>query len=118
MTYSARNRDRYRVVASVTTGAVAAACLAGTGALMGTAAAANAQSEHDKAAAQQRELEAQPVVIDVARPTAEATRIRVVTKPGPGPTIRVVRAGTRKVSTGSTSKKTAPKPPSTKSSGS
>ena len=51
MTYSARNRDRYRVVASATTGAVAAVCLAGTGAVMGTAAAANAQSEHDKAAA-------------------------------------------------------------------
>ena len=37
------------MVASATTGAVAAACLAGTGAVMGTAAAANAQSEYDKA---------------------------------------------------------------------
>ena len=117
MTYSARNRDRYRVVASVTTGAVAAACLAGTGAVMGTAAAANTQSELDLAAARQRELNAQPIVIEVERPTAEATRIKTVTKPGSGPTIRVVRTGTRTSSTRSTPKKAAPKPP-TKSSGS
>ena len=119
MTYSARNRDRYRVVASVTTGAVAAACLAGTGAVMGTAAAANTQSEHDKALVRQRDLNAQTIEIDVARPTAKVTKIRTVTKPGPGPTIRVVRTGTRRTSTstGSTSKKAAPKPP-TKSSGS
>ncbi len=117
MTYSARNRDRYRVVASATTGAVAAACLAGTGAVMGTAAAANAQSEHDLAAARQRELSAQPIVMEVARPTAEVTKIKTVTKPGSGPTIRVVRTGSRTSSTGSKSKKAAPKPP-TKSSGS
>ncbi len=90
MTYSARNRDRYRVVASATTGAVAAVCLAGTGAVMGTAAAANAQSEHDKAAARERELNAQPMIIEVARPTAKVTRIKTVTKPGKGPRIRVV----------------------------
>ena len=117
MTYSARNRDRYRVVASVTTGAVAAACLAGTGAVMGTAAAANTQSEHDKATALQRELNAEPVVMEVARPTAEVTKIKIVTKPGAGPTIRVVRTGTRTSSTGTKSKKAAPKAP-TKSSGS
>ena len=117
MTYSARNRDRYRVVASVTTGAVAAACLAGTGAVMGTAAAANTQSELDLAAARQRELNAQPIVIEVERPTAEATRIKTVTKPGSGPTIRVVRTGSRTSSTGSRSNRPAPKPP-TKSSGS
>jgi hypothetical protein len=115
MTYSARNRDRYRVVASATTGAVAAACLAGTGAVMGTAAAANTQREHDKAEARQRELNAQPVVIDVARPTAVVTKIKTVTKPGPGPRIRVIQSGTRNVSTGSKPRKAAPKPPSTSS---
>lgn len=115
MTYTARNRDRYRVVASVTTGAVAAACLAGTGAVMGTAAAANSQSELDKAAARQRELNAQPIVMQVARPTAEVTRIKTVTRPGPGPTIRVVRVGTRKVSTGAKSSKAPAKRPTTSS---
>lgn len=120
MTYSARTRDRYRVVASATTGAVAAACLAGTGAVMGTAAAANAQSEQDKAAARQRELAAQPVVREIARPVAVVTRIRTVTKPGAGPRIQVVRTGTGSGSgsSGSSSKKSAPKPPPTKSSGS
>ena len=117
MTYSARNRDRYRVVASVTTGAVAAACLAGTGAVMGTAAAANTQSEHDKALAVQRDLNAQPMEIDIAPPTATVTKIKIVTKPGAGPTIRVVSNGTRTSSTGSKSNRAAPKPP-TKSSGS
>lgn len=117
MTYSARSRDRYRVVASVTTGAVAAACLAGTGAVMGTAAAANTQSQLDVALALERELNAQPIVIDVDRPTAKVTRIKVVAKPGAGPTIRVVRSGTRTSSTGSRSNRAAPKPP-TKSSGS
>lgn len=115
MTYSARSRDRYRLVASATTGAVAAACLAGTGAVMGTAAAANTQSEHDRAAARQRELNAQPIIIDVDRPTAEATKIKIVTKPGAGPRIRVVNSGTRRVSTGSKPKKAAPKPPSSSS---
>ena len=117
MTYSARNRDRYRGVASVTTGAVAAACLAGTGAVMGTAAAANTQSELDLALALQRELNAQPIVMDVAPPSAKVTRIKTVTKPGAGPTIRVIRSGTRTASTGSKSNRAAPKPP-TKSSGS
>ncbi len=115
MTYSARTRDRYRVVASATTGAVAAACLVGTGAVMGTAAAANTQSEHDLAAARQRELNAQPVVIEVARPTSVVTKIKTVTKPGPGPIIRVVNAGNRKVSTPAKSNKSRPKPPSTSS---
>lgn len=118
MTYSARNRDRYRVVASVATGAVAAACLAGTGAVMGTAAAANTQSEFDLALAVQRDLNAQPIEIEVAPPTAKVTKIKIVTKPGAGPTIRVVSSGTRTSSTGSSrSNRAAPKPP-TKSSGS
>ena len=115
MTYSARKRDRYRVVASATTGAVAAACLAGTGAVMGTAAAANAQGEHDKSAARQRQLNAQPQIVDVARPTAKVTRIKIVTKPGKGPTIRVISAGTRKGSTGSRPSRPRPKPPATSS---
>lgn len=118
MPYSASYRDRYRVVASVTTGAVAAACVAGTGAAMGTAAAANAQNERDAAEARDRELNAQPMIIEVSRPTATVTKIKTVTKPGTGPMIRVVRSGTRKSSSGSTSKKAAPKPPPTKSSGS
>ena len=119
MTYSARSRDRYRVVASVTTGAVAAACLAGTGAVMGTAAAANSQSALDKELALQRELNAQPIIIDVDRPTAKVTKVKTITKPGAGPTIRVVRSGTRTSSTGSSrsNRAAAPKPP-TKSSGS
>lgn len=115
MTYSARNRDRYRVLASVTTGAVAAACIAGTGAVMGTAAAANAQREHDKAANSERELNAQPMIIEVARPTAKVTKIKTVTKPGPGPLIRVVSSGTRKSNSGSKPAKAAPKPPATSS---
>ncbi len=115
MTYSARTRDRYRMVASVTTGAVAAACLAGTGAVMGTAAAANAQTERDRAAARQQERDAQPVIIEVVRPTAEVTKVKTVTKPGAGPIIRVVRGSTGKVSTGSTSTRTASKPKTTSS---
>jgi hypothetical protein len=115
MTYSARSRDRYRVVASVTTGAVAAACLAGTGAVMGTAAAATAQSERDKAAARERELNAQPMIIEVARPTARVTRIKTVTKPGKGPLIRVVTTRGGKASTGSRTSKPKPKPPATSS---
>jgi hypothetical protein len=114
MTYSARNRDRYRAVASVTTGAVAAVCLVGTGAVMGTAATATAQGEHDKAAAKQRELDAQPMIIEVARPAAKVTKIKTVTKPGKGPRIQVVSSGTRKGSTGSRPKP-APKPPATSS---
>jgi hypothetical protein len=115
MTYSARNRDRYRLVASATTGAVAAVCLAGTGAVMGTAAAANAQSEHDKAAAKQRELNAQPMINEIARPTAKVTKIKTVTKPGKGPSIRVVNS--RRGSTGSSpaKAKAKPNPPATSS---
>jgi len=117
MTYSARNRDRYRLVASATTGAVAAVCLAGTGAVMGTAAAANAQSEHDKAAAKERELNAQPMINEIARPTAKVIKIKTVTKPGRGPSIRVV--GSRRGSTGSSPAKSRPKPkPPATSSGS
>lgn len=115
MTYSARTRDRYRVVASATTGAVAAACLAGTGAVMGTAAAAHAQSELELAAARQRELNAQPIVQEVARPNVRVTRVKVVTKPGSGPRIMVVRGGTRRVSTGSRSSRTPSKPATTSS---
>jgi len=115
MTYSARSRDRYRLVASATTGVVAAACLAGTGAVMGMAAAANAQSEHDKEAARQRQLNARPVVIEITRPTAKVTRIKTVTKPGAGPRIRVVSAGTRKTSPGSKPVRAPSKPPSTSS---
>lgn len=118
MTYSAGTRDRYRVVASVATGAVAAGCIAGTGAVMGTAAAAHAQGQQDKADARRRELAAQPVVREVARPAAVVTRIRTVTKPGAGPRIQVVRTGTGTGSSGSSSKKSAPKPQPTKSSGS
>lgn len=118
MTYSARSRDRYRAVASLTTGAVAAVCIAGTGAVMGTAAAANAQREHDKAADQQRELNAQPIIIDVARPSAKVTRVKTVTKPGKGPTIRVVSSRSGKRSTGSGPAKSKPKPPPATSSGS
>jgi hypothetical protein len=116
MTYSARNRDRYRVVASATTGVVTAACLAGTGAVMGTAAAANAQSEYDKADARERALNAQPMIIEVARPTATVTKIKTVTKPGVGPRIRVVTVS-RRGTTGSKSKssKAPSKPPATSS---
>ena len=110
MTYSARKRDRFRVVASATTGVVAAACLAGTGAVMGTAAAANAQNEHDRATARQRELNSQSMIVDVARPTAKVTKIKTVTKPGKGPTIRVISSGTRKGSTGSRPSRPRPRP--------
>ena len=117
MTYSARKRDRYRVVASVTTGAVAAACLAGIGAVMGTAAAANAQSEQEKVAARDRELNAQPMIIEVARPTAKVTKVKIVTKPGKGPVIQVI--GSRGGSSGSGPSRTRPKPkPPATSSGS
>ncbi|HEY3545888.1 MAG TPA: hypothetical protein VGK17_07320 [Propionicimonas sp.] len=115
MTYSARSRDRYRLVASATTGAVAAVCLVGTGAVMGTAAAANAQSEHDKAAAKERELNAQPMIIEVARPAVKVTKIKIVTKPGTGPRIRVVSSGTRRGSTSSSPSRPKPKPPATSS---
>jgi len=115
MAYSARTRDRYRIVASATTGAVAAACLAGTGAVMGTAASANAQGALDKAAARQRELNAQPMTVDVARPTAKVTKIKTVTKPGKGPRIRVISAGTRRGSTGSSPSRPRPKPRATSS---
>lgn len=117
MTYSARNRDRYRLVASATTGAVAAACLAGTGAVMGTAAAANAQSEYDKAANRERELNAQPMIIEVERPTTKVTKIKTVTKPGKGPRIRVVSTGSRGGGgSGRTrASKPRPKPPATSS---
>jgi len=118
MTYSARSRDRFRLVASATTGAVAAVCVASTGAVMGTASAANAQGEVDKAAARQRELAAQPNVVEIPRPSAVATRIKTVTKPGPGPQIRVVRvSGGSKSGSSSPSRRSAPKPP-VKSSGS
>ena len=121
MTYTARSRDRFRLVASTTTGVIAAACVAGTGAVMGTASAANAQGEVDKAAARQREALAQPNVIEVSRPSAVATKIKVVTKPGSGPKIRVVRVAGGSGSSGgssssSGSRKSAPKP--VKSSGS
>lgn len=115
MTYSARNRDRYRLVASATTGAVAAACLAGTGAVMGSAAAANAQSEYDKATNRDRELNAQPMIIEVERPTAKVTKVKTVTKPGPGPMIRVVSTGSRSRSTPARASKPKPKPPATSS---
>ena len=115
MTYSARSRDRYRLVASATTGAVAAACLAGTGAVMGTAAAANAQSEYDKATNRERELNAQPMIIEVERPTAKVTKIKTVTRPGKGPTIRVVSTGSRSRSTPARSSNPKPKPPATSS---
>jgi hypothetical protein len=115
MTYSARNRDRYRFVASATTGAVAALCLAGTGAVMGTAAAANAQGEHDKAAAKQRALNAQPMINEVARPAVKVTKVKTVTTPGRGPSIQVVSS--RKGSTGSSpaKAKAKPNPPATSS---
>jgi hypothetical protein len=113
MTYSARHRDRYRAVVTATTGAVAAVCLAGTGAVMGTAAAANAQSEHDKSAAKQRELNAQPMINEIARPTAKVVKIKTVTKPGKGPSVRVVSSG--KGSTRSSPAKAKPNPPATSS---
>ncbi len=117
MAYTARNRDRYRLVASATTGAIAAACVAGTGAVMGTATAANAQNELDKAAARQRQLAAEPRVVELARPSAVATKIKTVTKPGPGPVIRVIRgsSGRSGSSSGSGSHHSAPKPPVTSS---
>ncbi len=115
MTYSARSRDRFRLVASATTGAVAAACVAGTGAVMGTASAANAQGEVDKAATRQRELAAQPHVVELRRPSAVATKIKIVTKPGPGPQIRVIRGGGGSSGTSSRSRRSAPKPPVTSS---
>jgi len=113
MTYSARHRDRYRAAASAATGAVAAVCLAGTGAVMGTAAAANAQSEHDKAAAKQRELNAQPMINEISRPAVKVTKIKTVTKPGKGPSIRVVSS--RGGGTGSSPAKAKPNPPATSS---
>jgi hypothetical protein len=84
---------------------------------MGTAAAANAQSEHDKAAARERELNAQPVIIEVARPNAKVTRIKTVTTPGRGPSIRVVSS--RRGNSGSSPSRSNPKPkPPATSSGS
>jgi hypothetical protein len=118
MTYSARNRDRYRAAASAATGAVAAVCLAGTGAVMGTAAAANAQSEHDKAEARERAVNAQPMINEIARPTAKVIKIKTVTKPGRGPSIRVVSSGkgsSGKGNRGSSPAKSKPAPPATSS---
>ena len=63
----------------------------------------------------ERELNAQPMIIDVARPTAKVTKIKTVTKPGTGPRIRVVSAGTRRGSTGSSPSRPQPKPPATSS---
>jgi hypothetical protein len=80
---------------------------------MGTAAAANAQSEHDKAAAKQQELNAQPMINEIARPTAKVTKIKTVTKPGRGPSVRVVSNG--RGSTGSSPAKAKPNPPATSS---
>lgn len=115
MAYSARTRDRYRAVSSVVTGAVAAACVAGTGAVMGTASAANSQREHDKAVARQRAIDAQPILEELERPAVTVTRIKTVTKPGPGPAVRVIRVGGGKAGTGTRSTKKASKPPTTSS---
>jgi hypothetical protein len=117
MAYSASTRNRYRAVSSVVTGAVAAACVAGTGAVMGTASAANAQRTHDKAVAKQRELDSQPILEELSRPAVTVTKIKTVTKPGPGPLVRVIRA--RGGSSGGGSRTTRkPAKPAASSSGS
>jgi hypothetical protein len=87
MPYTARSRDRYKMVAALTTGAVAFGTVAATG--VATGAAAHATAERDLARRQQDAQEA-ALALAAWRRTAQvapARRVIVVTKVRPQRTV-------------------------------
>ena len=109
MTYTARSRDRYKLLAALTTGTVTFGAAAATGAATGVAARATAEQDNAK---RQEEAVAQTQAMAAYRRSVQPTpanRIIVVTQPRPQRTVvhtRIVHqasgAGVAKVGSGST----------------